>query len=80
MFLSLSYPRKLVDRTINTSWQIELKKQIATSLYDDNAQHTEETEQNPGYFDTLNVPYIERLSNDLRHINIGVTFRKGRTL
>ena len=84
VFVSNGYPRKLVDRTINSSWQIELKKQIDTSLYDDTAQDTEEKEQNPGYFDTLNVPYIagfsERLLNDLRHINIGVTFRKGRTL
>ena len=41
-------------------------------------------EQTPGYFDPLHVMYIagfsERLSNDLRHINIGVTFWKGRTL
>ena len=74
VFVSNDYPRKLVNRTINNSWQIELKKQIDTSLYDDTAQDTEEKEQNPGYFDSLNVPYIagffERLSNDLRHIYI----------
>jgi len=78
VFVSNGYPRKLVDRTINNSWQTELKKQIDTSLHDDNAQDTEEPEDNPGYFDTLNVPYIagfsERLSKELRHINIGVSF------
>ena len=58
VFVSNCCPRKLVDRTINNSWQIELKKQIDTSLYDDNAQNTEEPEQNPGYFDTLNVAYF----------------------
>ena len=76
--MSNGYPRKLVDRTINNSWQIELKKQIDSSLYADNVQDTEEPEQNSGYFDPLNVPYIagfsERLSKELRHINIGVTF------
>ena len=57
-FVSYGYPRKLVDRTSNNSWQTELKKQIETSLHDDNAQDTEEPEDNPGYFDILNVPFI----------------------
>ena len=53
-------------------------------LYDKNRQDDEKPEENPGYFDTLNVPYIagfsERLSRELRRINIGVTFSKGKTL
>ena len=82
VFVSNGYPRKLVDRTINNSWQIELKKQIDTSLYDDTVQDTEETGQNPGYFDTLNVPYIAGFLRGfhLRHINIGVTLGKGGLL
>ena len=43
------------------TWQTELKKQIETSLHDDNAQDTEEPEDNPGYFDTLNVPLLDFL-------------------
>ena len=86
VFISNGYPRKLVERTINDSWKSELKKQIDESLYDENRQDDEKPEENPGYFDTLNVPYIagfsERLSRELRHINIGVTytFSKGKTL
>ena len=84
VFISNGYPRKLVEKTINDSWKSELKKQIDESLYDKNRQDDEKPEENPGYFDTLNVPYIaafsERLSRELRRINIGVTFSKGTTL
>ena len=84
VFISNGYPRKLVERTINDSWKSELKKQIDESLYDENRQDDEKPAENPGYFDTLNVPYIagfsERLSRELRRINIGVTFSKGKTL
>ena len=35
------------------------------------------------YFDTLHAPYIagfsEKLAKDLKHINVGITFSKGRT-
>ena len=85
MFLSLttSYPRKLVERTINDSWKSELKKQIDESLYDENRQDDEKPAENPGYFDTLNVPYIagfsERLSREIRRINISV-YSKGTTI
>ena len=58
---SNGYPRKLVDGTIKKSRQTDLKKQIETSLHDDNAQDTEEPEDNPGYFDTLNVPLLDFL-------------------
>ena len=84
VFIANGYPRKLVEKTINDSWKSELKKQIDESLYDENRQDDEKPEENPGYFDTLNVPYIagfsERLSTALRRINIGVTFSKGKTL
>ena len=84
VFISNGYPRKLVEKTINNSRKSELKKQIDESLYDENTQDDEKPEENLGYFDTLNVPYTEgfseRLSRDLRRINIGVTFCKGTTL
>ena len=64
--------------------EIRAKKEIVESLYGENTQDDEKPEENPGYFDTLNVPYIagfsERLSRELRRINIGVTFSKGKIL
>ena len=84
VFISNGYPKKLVDRAINNSWKIELKKQIDASFYDENNQDIDKPEENPGYYDTINVPYIagfsEKLAKDLKLINIGVTFRKGKTL
>ena len=57
--------KKLVDRTINNLWQIELKQQKEASLYD----NTQGPEENAGYFDFSNVLYIagftERLSKDM---------------
>jgi len=84
VFISNGYPRKLVEKTINNSWKVELKKQIYVSLIDDGILHQEEAEENPGYFDTFNVPYVagfsEKLAKDLKNVNVGVTFCKGRTL
>ena len=65
VLISNGYPRKLVQRTINDSWKSELKKQIYESLYDENRQDDEKPEENPGYFDTLNVPYIAGFSERL---------------
>ena len=43
-----------------------------------------EEEENPGYYNSLNAPYTsgfsERLTKDLKGIDVGVTFSKGRTL
>ena len=38
--------------------EIWTEKQIDESLYDKNRQADEKPEENPGYLDTLNVPYI----------------------
>ena len=44
----------------------------------------EEEEENPGYYNSLNAPYIagfsERFTKDLKGIDVGVTFSKDRTL
>ena len=84
VFVSNGYPRKLVERTINNSWKVELKKQIYASLDEEDILHQNEEDENPGYFETLQAPYIagfsERLAKDLNCINVGITFRKGHTL
>ena len=75
-FISNGYPRKLVERTINDSWKSRLKNQIEESLCDENTQDDEKTEENPGYFDTLNVAYTGGFLKDYQEIsdkiNIGV--------
>ena len=47
-------------------------------------QHREQQEDNSEYYDVLHSPYIagfsEKLAEDLRNLNIGVTFQKGTTL
>ena len=84
VFVSNGYPRKLVERTINNSWKVELKKEIYASLHEEDILHQNEEEENPGYFETLQAPYIagfsEWLAKDLNCINVGVTFKKGQTL
>ena len=82
-FISNGYPTRFVDRTANNSWKVELKKQVYTSLSEKGILDHEEEEENPGYYNTLimNAPYIagfsERLTKDLKGIDVGVTFSKG---
>ena len=38
--------------------EIRAKKQMDESLYDGNTRDDEKPEENPGYFDTLNVPIL----------------------
>ena len=63
---------------------MELKKQVYVSLNEEGILDNDEKDDNPGYFNTFNVPYVpgfsERLAKDLKNINVGVTFCKGRTL
>ena len=61
-----------------------MKKQIYASLDEEDILHQNEEDENPGYFETLQAPYIagfsERLAKFLNCINVGITFRKGHTL
>ena len=80
-FQTASYPRKLVEKTINKSWKLELKKAMKELLLEQNEnQQKEESE----YYDVIHAPYItgfsEQLARDLKQIKIGVTFQKGNTL
>ena len=81
VFVSNGYPRKLVERTINNSWKVELKKQIYASL-DEEDTLLQNEDENPGYFETLQAPYIagfsERLAKDLNCINVGISGRGTR--
>ena len=82
VFISKGYPRKLVEKTINDSWKVELKKQIYIELDEVDLDH-HKTEEKSEYFNTLHAPYIagfsEKLAKDLKHINVGITFSKGHT-
>ena len=57
VFLSNGYPQKLVERTINNSWKVELKKEIYASLHEEDILHQNEEEENPGYFETSSLHY-----------------------
>ena len=66
-----------MEKTINKSWKVELKKAIKELLLEQNEnQQKEESE----YHDVLHAPYItgfsEKLARDLKQIKIGVTFQK----
>jgi len=82
VFICNGYPKKLVEKTITDSWKVELKKQIYNELEEADPDHHEKEEKSE-YFDTLHAPYIagfsEKLAKDLKHINVGITFSKGRT-
>ena len=60
----------------------ELKKQIYNEREEVELDHHEKKEKYE-YFNTLYAPYIagfsEKLAKNLKHINVGITFLKGRT-
>ena len=53
-------------------------------MKDSNEHFEEHPPDDSGYYDVFHAPYIagfsERLVKDLKTLNIGVTFQKGRTL
>ena len=83
-FFFNGYPRRLADRTINNSLKVELKKQVYTSLSEEDNLDQEEEEENPGNYNSLNAAYLagfsERLAKYLKGIDVGVTFSKDRIL
>ena len=84
VFISNGYPSKLVEKTIKDSWRIELEKELKNSTMDSNDDFADHPTDDSGYYDVFHAPYIaglsERLAKDLKTLNIGVTFQKGRTL
>ena len=86
VFISNGYPKKLVEKTIKNSWKVELEKQLKALVLEQNEEnpHAEQEVEDSGYYDTLHIPYIagfaEKLAKDLRVVNVGVTFQKGRTI
>jgi len=86
VFISNGYPSKLVERTMNNSWKEELEKQLKALIREQNEEnmYAEQEEEKSSYYDTLHVPYIaglsEQLAKDLKVINVGVTFQRGRTV
>ena len=86
VFISNGYPKKLVGKTIKNSWKVEFEKQLKALVLEQNEEnpHAEQEVEDSGYYDTLHIPYIagfaEKLAKDLRVVNVGVTFQKGRTI
>jgi hypothetical protein len=78
VFISNGYPKNLVDQTIKDSWKTELEKEMK------NLQNGQKQEESDQFYNVLHIPYIagfsEKLSKDLRRVNIGITFQKGNTL
>ena len=83
VFISNGYPSKLVEKTIKDSWRIDLEKELKNTMKDSNEHFEEHPPDDSGYYDIFHAPYIagfsERLAKDLKTLNIGVTFQKGRT-
>ena len=84
IFISKAYPRKLVGRTMNDSWKVELKKEVYVSENEQGILDHKETEENTAYFIIFNTPSVpkfsERLAKDQKHRNVGVTFCKSQTV
>ena len=68
---------------MNNSWKEELEKRLKALICEQN-MNAEHEEEKSSYYDTLHVPYIaglsEQLAKDLKVINVGVTFQRGRTI
>ena len=75
-----------MEKTIKNSWKVELEKQLKALILEQNQQypHAEQEVEDNGYYDTLHIPYIagfaKKLAKDLRVVNVGVTFQKGKTI
>lgn len=86
VFIANGYPKKLVEKTLNNSWKVELEKQLKALLHMQNEEdkNEEQEDEKSGYYDVLHVPYVagfsEKLAKDLKHVNVGVTFQKGKTI
>ena len=51
---------KLVEKTLNNSWKVELEKQLKALLHMQNEEekNEEQEDEKSGYYDVLHVPYI----------------------
>ena len=76
VFVSNGYPYKLVNKTVNESWSVELKKCISEEFG--------EKSENDEYFEVLHAPYVrgftERLQKELNKFGVGFVMKKGTTL
>ena len=86
VFIANDYPKKLVEKTLENFWKVELEKQLKALLHVQNEEkENEEQEGNKsGYYDVLHIPYVagfsEKFAKDLKHVNVGMTFKKGKTI
>ena len=78
VFISNGYPAKIVNRTINESWAIELQKELMEAAQKDSNGETYQ------FYNVLHAPYIqgfsEKLQKDLKKLGIGFVMKKGETL
>jgi len=76
VFVSNKYPYKLVNKTVNESWSVELKKCISEEFGEKSENHE--------YFEVLHAPYVrgftERLQKELNKFGVGFVVKKGTTL
>lgn len=83
VFIANGYPKKLVEKTIDRSWKIELEKELKR-LTDENLDQNVLPNEASEYYDVLYAPYIPgfsvRLQRDLRSLKVGVAFKTAKTL
>ena len=88
VFTANGCPKKLVEKTVNQSWKIELEKEmkrIAEEVRRNEQPITHpDEEETSEYYDCLYAPYIqgfsERLQKDLKSLKVGVAFKTTKTL
>ena len=78
VFVSNGYPTKIVNKTINDSWAIELKKELMEAAQKDS------NNENDQYYNVLHTLYVqgfsEKLQKNLNKLGIGFVMKKGETL
>jgi hypothetical protein len=79
VFISNGYPRKLVQKTIEKSWEIEMQKWAKRNI--------EDPEKNTGpqeFYDVIHAPYVEGFSEKvqrrLKKLNVGFVMKVGDTV
>lgn len=82
VFIINGYPKQLVLKTIDKTWDREMKKSIARML--ENSEVNDPMEEEKEFFNVLHTPYIkgfsEILTRDLKKLNVGWVLKKRSTV
>jgi len=79
VFIANGYPEKLVNNTLEKSWEVETLKAVLVGV-----QQEVKAENQKEYYDVLHAPYVqgflESLQRKLKRFQVGYVPKRGKTL